>query len=361
VPFNLAYRSNRVRGYASGFEQRIRVTGAHVPGSLARVDLTIEVAGKRISQSFSPTTNQTLRFKWDGLDGYGRRMMGGQKLRYTVGYVYPMAYLLAPAQAASFGLTCPGSPNTTGTSSCWLAPTIERPHEVTLPPYETTIGGIDEFARDSAVDPDRTTCTTAGRVLKARAPTKRRPARRHSRASRDAHGFSGDGGPATAANFDVIADIKAAPDGSVYIADRGNRRIRRIDKSGIITTFAGTGADGNGGDGGPATQAQLYPEALAIGPDGSVYVSTTDNAGTHGPRIKRISPSGIITTVAGNGVRCLDYDLPSRCGDDFPPRRLSSIRSPSTLVPWDDLGGRWRIRVAAHRTDGTSTASLATH
>ena len=129
-----------------------------------------------------------------------------------------------------------------------------------------------------------------------------------------AFGFSGDGGPATAATFSGIVDIKAAPDGSVYVADRGNRRIRRIDKSGIITTFAGTGADGNAGDGGPATQAQLYPEALSIGPDGSVYVITTDRVGSSGPRIKRIS------TVRDHHDRCRRRRAVSRLRSAFAMR-----------------------------------------
>ena len=325
APFDLAYRSNRVRGYTSGFTQRMPLTGSTVPGSLARVDLTIEVAGRRITQSFSPATNQTFRFKWDGLDVYGRRVTGGQPLRYTVGYVYAMVYLLAPEQAASFGLTCPGSPSTTGTSPCWLAPPIgfSGGREVTLlTTYETTIGGVDEFAKGLGgwTPTIQHMYDRVGRIL-YEGNGRRRNADllggTQVLAGTGVFGFSGDGGPATAATFNLITDIKAAPDGSVYIADRGNRRIRRIDKSGIISTFAGTGADGNAGDGGPATQAQLYPQALAIGPDGSVYVITIDNVGSHGPRIKRISPSGTITTVAGDGQYCLDYELPSRCGDNF--------------------------------------------
>jgi RHS repeat-associated protein len=301
------------------------VTGAHVPGSLVRVDLTIEVAGKRITQSFSPTTNQTFRFKWDGLDVYGRRVMGGQPLRYTVGYVYSMVYLLAPEQAATFGLTCPGSPSTTGTSPCWLAPPIgfEGRETILATTYQTTIGGVDEFAKGFGgwTPTIQHMYDRVGHVL-YEGNGRRRSADLLGGtavlAGNGALGFSGDGGPATAATFGLITDIKAGPDGSVYIADRGNRRIRRIDKTGIVTTFAGTGADGNAGDGGPATQAQLYPEGLAIGPDGSVYVITIDRVGSNGPRIKRISPSGIITTVAGTGVFCETYDLPSRCGDNGP-------------------------------------------
>jgi RHS repeat-associated protein len=325
APFDLAYRSNRVRGYASGFTQRIRLTGPTLPPSITRVDLTVEVAGRRITQSFSPAANQSFHFKWDGLDAYGRRVTGGQQLRYTVGYVYPMAYLLSADQAAGFGLMCPGSPTTTGASACWLAPPIGfEGREITLPTtYQTIIGGVDEFAKGLGgwTPTIQHMYDRVGRILYEGNGTRRNADLLGGTAvfaGTGARGFSGDGGPATAATFSVITDIKAGPDGSVYIADRSNRRIRRIDKSGIISTFAGTGADGNAGDGGPAMQAQLYPQTLAVGPDGSVYVSTTDNVGSHGPRIKRISPSGIITTIAGNGILCTSYELPSRCGDDGP-------------------------------------------
>ena len=175
-----------------------------------------------------------------------------------------------------------------------------------------------------------------------------------------AHGFSGDGGPATAANFDVIADIKAAPDGSVYIADRGNRRIRRIDKSGIITTIASTGADGNRGDGGPATQAQLYPEALAIGPDGGVYVSTTMH-GTHGRASAHI-PVRDYHDRCRQRMGCLIMICHRDAATTFLPRRRSSIRSPSTLVPIGTFG--WTmVRFVLRRIgpDGIVHRVTATH
>ncbi|MDA8185331.1 MAG: hypothetical protein M0035_13070, partial [Actinomycetota bacterium] len=87
-------------------------------------------------------------------------------------------------------------------------------------------------------------------------------------------GFSGDGGPATAAQLDHPSALALAPDGSLYLADRYNRRVRRVDPNGIITTVAGTGKTGSSGDGGPATAARLRnPSALALAPDGSLYLA----------------------------------------------------------------------------------------
>ncbi len=109
-------------------------------------------------------------------------------------------------------------------------------------------------------------------------------------------GFSGDGGPASAARVSAPRGIASAGDGSLYIADSGNFRIRRIGPDGIINTVAGNGTAGFAGDGGPAIDARIRPTDVAVGLDGSLYVAEADNY-----RIRRIGPNGIITTIAGNG------------------------------------------------------------
>ncbi len=111
----------------------------------------------------------------------------------------------------------------------------------------------------------------------------------------------GDNGPATQALLANPSGLAVSPDGSLYIADAGMSRVRRVAPDGTISTVAGTGtlngAGSYGGDGGPAAMAQLdEPSGIALGPDGSLYVADTFNN-----RIRRISADGIITTVAGNG------------------------------------------------------------
>jgi len=116
-------------------------------------------------------------------------------------------------------------------------------------------------------------------------------------------GFSGDGGLATQAELASPNSITVAPDGSLYIADTNNHRIRKVSPDGIITTVAGgngTGRRGSGfsGDGGLATRASLSgPRGIDIAPDGSLYIADSDNH-----RIRKVSPDGIITTVAGGAV-----------------------------------------------------------
>ena len=115
----------------------------------------------------------------------------------------------------------------------------------------------------------------------------------------------GDGGPATAAEIDPFGGIALAPDGSFYIAD--NSRVRRVGPDGIITTVAGVGpvlAGVDGGDNGPATKAWLYQAAaVAVGPDGSFYILEQIRL-----KIRRVGPDGIITTVAGNGTQGIGGD-----------------------------------------------------
>lgn len=121
-------------------------------------------------------------------------------------------------------------------------------------------------------------------------------------------GFSGDGGPATSARLSGVEDVAVGPDGSVFFADSYNNRIRRVAPDGTISTVAGSGPVGNvsgfGGDGGPATGALLdNPVAVAVAPNGTLFISDGDNY-----RIRKVTPGGTISTIAGNGVRGFSGD-----------------------------------------------------
>ena len=115
-------------------------------------------------------------------------------------------------------------------------------------------------------------------------------------AGTDTSGFSGDGGPATAARLNYPEKIETDKYGNIYIADRANNRVRKIDTFGIITTFAGNGSTTLSGDGGPAT-------AAGIGACYAVYCDTAGNVFlSAGNKIRKVNTSGIITTYAGTGV-----------------------------------------------------------
>ncbi len=112
-------------------------------------------------------------------------------------------------------------------------------------------------------------------------------------------GYSGDGGPATAAELSLNQGARFDASGNLFVADCGNGAVRKIDTAGIITTVAGNGTDGFSGDGGPATAAQLScPSGVAIDTAGDLFIADYLNN-----RIRKVdAATGIITTIAGNGT-----------------------------------------------------------
>ena len=111
-------------------------------------------------------------------------------------------------------------------------------------------------------------------------------------------GYGGDGGPATAAQLSVPVNVSATPDGGYLIVEQGTNHIRRVDAAGTITTVAGNGINGSGGDGGPATSAGINaPNAAVMTASGDILIADSNNN-----KIRKVSPDGTITTVAGTGA-----------------------------------------------------------
>jgi uncharacterized protein (TIGR03437 family) len=119
-------------------------------------------------------------------------------------------------------------------------------------------------------------------------------------------GFSGDGGPAVAAQFSWIAGLAVDKTGNIYFSDYDHNRIRRVTPDGLISTFGGTG-DPKSGDGGPASGAQIFgPNALAFDPFGNLYVTEDLGGAAKGASqvsalVRKIAPDGTITRFAGGG------------------------------------------------------------
>jgi sugar lactone lactonase YvrE len=138
-------------------------------------------------------------------------------------------------------------------------------------------------------------------------------------------GYAGDGGPAREAMLFLPTDIALDQRGDVFVADRDNHAIRRIDASGVITTVAGGNGRGYTGDGGPAGAAQLnHPRGIALDCTGSIFF--TDR---HNNAVRRVDPSGIITTVAGGngqGYR----------GDGRPARQARLNHPRGVALGWDN-------------------------
>jgi uncharacterized protein (TIGR03437 family) len=159
--------------------------------------------------------------------------------------------------------------------------------------------------------------------------------------------YSGDSGPATAAQLGAPSNMVLDAVGNLYIADSANNRVRRISPSGIIVTVAGNGVAGFSGDGAAATSAMLHsPEGLATDADGNVYIADTKNN-----RIRKLLPGGTIISIAGNGNA-------SFFGDGG-PAGAASLHSPQGL--FNAGGGHIYIadtgnqRIRELQPDGTIT------
>jgi RHS repeat-associated protein/uncharacterized repeat protein (TIGR01451 family) len=306
--FDINYQSERTPGRKAESTIDIPLSDSSPPPNLKRIELEVEIAGRRFSRSFSADPSQSYSYTWDGKDVFGRALLGAHPATIKVGYVYPGTY----NQTTRFGYNGNGTPITAS----------ESRKEITLwRNYKKNIGsGLDARSQGlggwtldvhHSYDPVAQTLYMGDGTRRSEqglVPTIDTVAGRGT----DPSGSNvGDGGPATSAYISsTVRDLEVGPDGSLYIADAqyNNNRIRRVAPDGTITTVAGK-YDPNPpydpsscafgvcwtGDGGPATQALLgTPFGLAIGPDGSIYL-----AEYHADRIRRITPDGIIRTVPG--------------------------------------------------------------
>ena len=177
-------------------------------------------------------------------------------------------------------------------------------------------------------------------------------------------GDSGDGGPALDAQFESVGRLLALPDGGFLVVDDGRSRVRRVFPDGVIRAFAGNGHRGFSGDGGPATAARLDDiRDLTLLPDGSVLIVDTGNL-----RVRRVAPDGTITTVAGRGGQgptvdgrpaiAAHLDFPQAVSalpdgsfviGDFPLRKVDPAGAIGTLVSNRayDFAGRNAVEISA--------------
>lgn len=305
--FFLRYNSERQRGRVSNRSLIIPLSGATVPASLKNIKLKIELLGRTFEQTFPPTANQNAVFTWDGLDAYGRSVQGSHEATIRIANVYDGVY----QQVYNFG--SPG----TGVQITGSFTRREIEFAQTQTVYVSNIdssktGGIGGWSLSvhHVYDPNekalfqgdgkRRSVQSINDILK-------------NSAGNGNFGFNGDGGQASQAELANPTGVAFAPDGSYFIADSSNNRIRKVSTNGIISTVAGDGNVCNPmtscGDGGQATLAQLAnPTDVQVGNDGSLYISDTDSN-----RIRRVAPDGIISTIVGTGEECAPTDA---CGDD---------------------------------------------
>ncbi len=343
----LYYTSNRVEG----FQTRITVpaSGPSIPQSLKRIDIRLSIAGNTQKKAFEPIPNLVAKFYWDGTDYLGQQLSTPIAAHVNVGYVYDSIFYRAGAFDRAFaqpGLEATEIPARQEiilwSQSDFL---IHPPHSRTshdfaegwtlslqhyLNPQD--LSTLHKGDGTTTANNVQTISTVAGSGLGRYGGTNK-PAVSTSLfypmdVAVDAEGnyyiadstnyrirkvdtngfltdmvgsgipgYGGDGGPAEEASLSKVYSIAMCNDGEIFIADRENSRIRKVDKEGIISTVAGTGERGYSGDNGPAIQAMLYyPEGVACDNQGNFFIADALNQ-----RIRKVDPAGIITTVVGNG------------------------------------------------------------
>jgi RHS repeat-associated protein len=358
TPFMLNYRSTRVPGRNSA-RIGINLSGASLPPSVKRIELAVHVAGQTFTQSFAPQPNLQTTFVWNGLDAYGRPMQGATPVSFSIGYAYDAVYL-TPAQLltafGAFGGSALSANRAAAevTLTRWFASTIGSFDMRAIGLGGWTLSPHHVYDASKRVlyfgDGMRRTAERMANVLEAIPVLAEGPERvlvgpdgsvyasenflgfpglvRRLRPDGDESIVAGGGAPNGSTFLSTPSALALAPDGTLYIAETFAHRIRRISPTGVVSIAAGTGAQGFSGDGGLATAATLSePSGLAVLPDGTLIIS---DSGNH--RIRRVRTDGFINTIAGGTVTCA---LGLSCGDGA-PATSAGVASPRGIAVGPD-------------------------
>ncbi|MES9969174.1 MAG: Ig-like domain-containing protein, partial [Candidatus Thiodiazotropha sp.] len=352
TPYSLNYRSNRARGWLRNDKFRINLIENAPPSSLKRVELELNVAGKRESLVFSPEPDLYYIVEVDGEDAYGRPI-GDTPISASVKYVYTAQYYGVDSSdsfARSFG-RIRNSDNRIRLGvdrdnseiiflSEWksglYADNSQVPDEAIKLGFggwsfdfhhnynpinktllkgtgekidATNIGYIIENKVRMQSYLDKIAIDDAGNLYIAETSNDRvikisSSGQRTTIAGTGDRGSNGDGGLAVEAQLHNPSDVNLGPNGNIYIVDQGNNRIRMIDQYGLISTVVGNGIEGFSGDEGSAIEASLNsPTAILTLNDGTLYIADAGNN-----RIRRVSVDGVISTFAGNGTEGFSGD-----------------------------------------------------
>jgi RHS repeat-associated protein len=352
--YGLRYWSDRTPGYKENNTLNTPLVPAKVPSGLQQVIVQIDIAGQHFEGTYQPKANLEHDFVWDGKDAYGREVVGSTPATVRIGYRYGVVHYNNPAAIDfAFGrLVGPGGSIEGARERMDVVIWNEHRDEV-----ETALGGFDARAQGlggwtadvNHIYDERTHTVQLGGGGQLNADPVITTAAGNGNAPMIPRQGDGQEGPnvplgepyeaevgpdgtvyfaeitekqdgstvgavrkldpdghvrTLATNLGGAIGLGVADDGTVYVAESTQRRVRRIAPNGTVFPFAGGGTAT--GEGIPAATAKLnYPSDVAIAPDGGIYVSeyVLGPIGTvdHGI-VRHIGPDGLITTVAGGGA-----------------------------------------------------------
>jgi len=357
TPHTINYRSDRTPGRTAAYSLTIPLSDNDLPLDLLKIELVIDIAGQRFHEVFLPSPNLTHTFTWDGRNAYGTVLQGKWPATIQLQYSYRAVYYPSSSdQANSFAQVGPQTEVVTSRLESIIR--LVQRWQTELGVFDARRVGLGGWTLDKhhLYDPGtRAMYLGTGRVRSAANEGMVMNTEVGTFSANDippSGMFCGDGGRANEACLYYPEGLAVAADGSIYIVDRGNHRIRRVDPQGVISTVAGVGTPGATGDGGPAIAAELRdPSDIAIAPDGSLYIADTQNH-----RIRRVDPNGIISTVAGGG------SAPWPEYGDGGPAVDAQLQSPSSIAVGPDntlyIGQSGRIRRVG--PDGVITTAAGT-
>ncbi|WP_437957916.1 DNRLRE domain-containing protein [Sorangium sp. So ce119] len=321
TPFSLHYQSDRTTGRKEHYRLEIPVTKATVHPLLKRIELQINVAGRIFSPSITCPCqpDQKYTFEWDGRDAFGRLLVGKQPVVVELQHAYDGVYTMPAANVT----TSSGGGSSGGGGSGGPRMSFSVPSDVSIVGSVTRMEIAMARRWEGLIGSSSTNGSAAlggmsldvhhafdpvGSILTLGDGTRRDVRNIGSVFERVAGEIPRSATPAAAADglssgtayIGRPSGLALGPDGTIYYSDQVSSRVRKISPDGVVTTVAGVnGVSGYNGDNRPATEARLVtPGALAIARDGRLYIS---DAG----RVRRVALDGTITTVAGNGSYAL--------------------------------------------------------
>lgn len=311
TPYRLHYSSQRVKGWGAPARVVFQVSGPTVPPSLTWINFEISVGGRRLAWGYPAAPNIRQEVSWDRLDRYGRPLFATEVATITTRFIYPYRYYSSRGPWESSFSRFPIE---------WLEGGVwGRDNMALTQTLRTTAGAIGRAAIGGwdisgeglggwSLSPHHRLHPRLGTILLGdggRVDPKPLGVGAFRYAGTGAIGYSGDGGPAMSATLKGAAALAIGQDGTIYIADPNDYRVRAVRPDGTIVTAAGTGAPCEApgcNDGAPATECPLLaPAGLAVDPQGRLLVGDADC-------VRRLEHDGRLVTVAG---RCWDFAGPA--------------------------------------------------